>query len=95
MAGFMMSIYGIHTSIVNRKFLPPELQAPLWRDISLWVFSGFFAFFTVVTILDRVLGVKINDPALGAGLGALFLVVFGLVGFATRGSAPGSGARVA
>jgi hypothetical protein len=94
MAGLMMTIYGIHTSIVNRKFLPPEIQAPLWRDITLWVFSGFFGFFTVITIVDRVLGVKVTNPVVGALIGAAFLVVFGLVGLVTRGPAVGAGARV-
>ena len=93
MAGFMMTIYGIHVSVVNRMFLPPELQAPLWRDIALWVFSGFFGFFTVVTILARVFGMKITDPVLGTVVGAVFLVVFALVGLVTRGSSLGSGVR--
>ncbi|HYU18016.1 MAG TPA: Nramp family divalent metal transporter [Chloroflexota bacterium] len=93
-AGLMMSIYGIHVSIVNRKFLPPEVQAPLWRDLTLWVFSGFFGFFTTVTILDRVLGIKITDPSLGALVGAVFLIVFGLAGYVTRGPMMRSGAGV-
>jgi hypothetical protein len=60
MAGLEMAIYGIHVWYVNRTFLPKELQAPLWRQALLWVFSGFFAFFTLVVILNRVFGVKIG-----------------------------------
>ena len=58
-AGLMMVIYGVHVWYVNRTFLPPEIQAPQWRQITLLLFSAFFGFFTLVTILNRVFGVKI------------------------------------
>ncbi len=60
MAGLEMAIYGIHVWYVNRKFLPREIQAPMWRQAVLWLFSLFFGFFTVVVILNRVFGVKIG-----------------------------------
>ena len=31
----------------------------MWRQVALWVFSAFFAFFPLVVILNRVFGVKI------------------------------------
>jgi hypothetical protein len=59
-AGFMMSIYGVHVWYVNRKFLPREIQAPAWRQWMLLLFSAFFGFFTLVVILNRVFGIKIG-----------------------------------
>ena len=59
-AGLMMSIYGVQVWYVNRKFLPPEVQAPAWRQAALLLFSAFFGFFTIVVILQRVFGVKIG-----------------------------------
>ncbi len=59
-AGLEMTIYGVHVWYVNRTFLPRELQPPLWRQLTLWVFSGFFGFFTLVVILNRVFGIKIG-----------------------------------
>jgi uncharacterized protein YhhL (DUF1145 family) len=58
MAGLLMSIYGIHVWYVNHTFLPKELQAPAWRQVTLFVFSGFFGFFTIVVILNRVFGIN-------------------------------------
>ena len=60
MAGLLMSIYGVHLWYVNRTFLPKEIQAPAWRQVTLLLFSGFFGFFTLVVILNRVFGVKIG-----------------------------------
>jgi hypothetical protein len=60
MAGLEMSIYGVHLFIVNRKFLPKEIQAPMWRQLALLAFSAFFGFFTIVVILNRVFGIKIG-----------------------------------
>jgi len=60
MAGLEMAIYGIHVWYVNRKFLPREIQAPMWRQAALWIFSGFFGFFTIVVILQRVFNIKIG-----------------------------------
>jgi hypothetical protein len=60
MAGLLMSIYGVHVWYVNRTFLPKEVQAPMWRQITLLVFSGFFGFLTLVVILNRVFGIPIG-----------------------------------
>jgi uncharacterized protein YhhL (DUF1145 family) len=59
-AGLMMSIYGVQVWYVNRKFLPREVQAPLWRQAMLLLFSVFFGFFTIIVILQRVFGIKIG-----------------------------------
>ena len=87
MAGFEMVLYGVHTSYVLRRYLPPELQPPMWRDIVLWLFSGFFAFFTVITIMDRVLNIKVTDPMVGGAIWLLFMVGFGVAGLMTRNAA--------
>ena len=55
-----MAIYSIHVWYVNRTLLPKELQAPAWRHVVLRIFSGFFAFSTLVAILNRVFGIKIG-----------------------------------
>ncbi len=60
MAGLMMTLYSVHVFYVNRKFLPRELQAPLWRQLLLLVMSAFFGVFTLVVILQRVFGVKLG-----------------------------------
>jgi hypothetical protein len=60
MAGLEMAIYGVHLFYVNRKFLPKELQPPMWRQMMLLLFSAFFGIFTLVVILDRVFGIKIG-----------------------------------
>jgi hypothetical protein len=56
----MMSIYGVQVWYVNRMFLPQEVQAPLWRQAALLLFSAFFGFFTIVVILQQVFGIKIG-----------------------------------
>jgi hypothetical protein len=60
MAGLEMAIYGVHVWYLNRKFLPREIRAPLWRQGLLLAFSLFFGFFTVVVIVNRVFGVTIG-----------------------------------
>ncbi|MGE5619418.1 MAG: Nramp family divalent metal transporter [Sphingomonadaceae bacterium] len=56
MAGVMFVFMGIHTVIVNRKFLPREIQAPLWREVLVIISSFFFLFFVVVILLNRFFG---------------------------------------
>jgi hypothetical protein len=60
MAGLEMAFYGIHLFYVQRKFLPREIQPPLWRQAALLLFSAFFGFLTVVVILNRVFGIKLG-----------------------------------
>jgi hypothetical protein len=56
-AGIIFVIEAIHVWYVNRKFLPPEIQAPMWRQVALWLMAAFFGFFSLVAILNRVFGV--------------------------------------
>ena len=58
-AGFIMTIASIHVWYLNRKYLPREIQAPLWSQVMLWAMSLFFGFFTLVVILNRVFGIKL------------------------------------
>jgi TRAP-type C4-dicarboxylate transport system permease large subunit len=59
-AGLMMTLYSAHVFYVNRKFLPRELQAPLWRQLLLLVMSAFFGILTLVVILQRVFGIRVG-----------------------------------
>lgn len=59
LAGLIMAIAGVHVWYVNHKFLPREIQAPLWRQLGLLLFSLFFGFFTIVVILQNVFGIKL------------------------------------
>ncbi len=58
-AGAIMTVASVHVWYVNRKFLPKEFQAPLWRQVMLFVMCGFFGFFTLATILSRVFGINL------------------------------------
>jgi hypothetical protein len=46
-AAFIFVVESIHTLVVNRRFLPRELRAPLWREAVLLLcalfYGGFFA----------------------------------------------------
>ena len=44
MAGLNMAIICLHTLYVNRKFLPPELKPPLWREIVVVLGAIFYGF---------------------------------------------------
>jgi hypothetical protein len=46
MAGVVLLIAGVQILIVNRRFLPPAVRPPLWREMALLACSGFYAFFT-------------------------------------------------
>lgn len=41
-AGFIFVLLSLHTIVVNRKFLPPELRAPLWREGALVASALFY-----------------------------------------------------
>jgi len=45
MAGIVLMIAGVQIFLVNRRFLPRVLRAPLWREIGLLACSAFYAFF--------------------------------------------------
>ncbi|MGL5079786.1 MAG: Nramp family divalent metal transporter, partial [Waterburya sp.] len=44
MSGLNMTIISLHTLCVNRKFLPPELKPPLWREIVVVLGAIFYGF---------------------------------------------------
>jgi hypothetical protein len=52
MAGFVLFVAGIQIFLVNRRFLPRAVRAPLWREIGLLACSGFYAFFTYFVVRD-------------------------------------------
>ncbi len=57
MAGLNMTIVSLHTLYVNRKFLPPELQPPLWREIVVVlgaIFYGFLFFKAAPELFNRL-----------------------------------------
>jgi len=52
MAGIVLMIAGVQIFRVNRRFLPPALRAPLWREIGLLLCSAFYAFFAYFVVRD-------------------------------------------
>ena len=59
MAGIVLAIAGVQIVLVNRRFLPPAVRAPLWRDLGVLLcsaFYAFFAFFVVRDVLRTLLG---------------------------------------
>lgn len=58
-SGVNFVVLGIHTAVVQAKFLPKQIQPPLWRKAVLVFMVIFFAFFATLGILNRVFGVKI------------------------------------
>jgi len=54
MAGIVLLIAGIQIFLVNRRFLPPAVRPPLWREIGLLLCSGFYAFFAYFVVRDVV-----------------------------------------
>nr|MBA3438333.1 hypothetical protein [Pyrinomonadaceae bacterium] len=45
-AGLVLVIGGIQIFLVNRRFLPRAVRAPLWREMALLACSAFYAFFS-------------------------------------------------
>ncbi len=58
-ANLTMALSAILTIWLNRKFLPPEFRAPLWRDAILIVATVFFGFFFTVFVMNQAFGIKI------------------------------------
>ena len=54
MAGIVLVIAGIQIFLVNRRFLPPALRPPRWREAVLLLCSAFYAFFAFFVIRDIV-----------------------------------------
>ena len=49
-------VVAVHTLIVNRTLLPPEVRPPAWRQGALVAMALFFGFLSLVGILYRVFG---------------------------------------
>jgi hypothetical protein len=54
MAGIVLLIAGIQIFLVNRRFLPRAVRAPLWREIGLLACSAFYAFFAYFVVRDVI-----------------------------------------
>jgi hypothetical protein len=52
MAGIVLMIAGVQIFFVNRRFLPPVLRPPLWREVGLLLCSAFYAFFAYFVVRD-------------------------------------------
>ena len=52
MAGIVLAIAGVQIVLVNRRFLPPAVRAPLWRDLGVLMCSAFYAFFAFFVLRD-------------------------------------------
>jgi hypothetical protein len=52
-AGFNTVVLGIHTIVVQRKFLPPQLRMSAWRTAVLVAMVLTFTFFTILGIQSR------------------------------------------
>jgi hypothetical protein len=51
MAGVVLTISPLHILYINRKFLPRELQPPLWRSAALVFMSLFYSFFVYLWLM--------------------------------------------
>ena len=54
MAGIVLMIAGVQIFLVNRRFLPPVLRPPRWREVGLLACSGFYAFFAYFVVRDLI-----------------------------------------
>jgi len=52
MAGLVLAIAGVQIFLVNRRFLPRAVRAPLWRELALLACSAFYAFFSFFVVRD-------------------------------------------
>ena len=52
MAGIVLMIAGVQIFLVNRRFLPPAVRPPRWREAGLLLCSAFYAFFAYFVIRD-------------------------------------------
>ncbi|BCS32566.1 hypothetical protein TBR22_A17800 [Luteitalea sp. TBR-22] len=56
MAGVVLMIAGVQIFIVNRRFLPPAVRPPLWREAGLLLCAAFYAFFVYFVARDLLRG---------------------------------------
>jgi hypothetical protein len=50
MAGVVLAIAGVQIFLVNRRFLPPALRPPRWREAGLLACSLFYAIFALFVL---------------------------------------------
>jgi hypothetical protein len=53
-AAFIFVVESAHTLVVNRLFLPPELRAPLWRNLCLVLCTVFYGSFIAIAIASAL-----------------------------------------
>ena len=53
--GYQLVMCSIHTLYVNRKFLPKEIQPPIWKQIGLILCAGFYSIFGTITVYQKVI----------------------------------------
>ena len=53
--GYLLVITALHTLYVNRKFLPQEIQPPIWKQVGLVLCAGFYSIFGTITVYQQVL----------------------------------------
>ena len=53
--GYLLVITSLHTLYVNRKFLPKEIQPPIWKQVGLVLCAGFYSIFGSITVYQKVL----------------------------------------
>ena len=53
--GYLLVITSLHTLYVNRKFLPKEIQPPIWKQVGLVLCAGFYSIFGTITVYQKVL----------------------------------------
>ena len=53
-AGLVLAIAGVQVFLVNRRFIPRNLQASWWRNAGLLLCSAFYAFFSYFVFRDTI-----------------------------------------
>ncbi len=53
--GYLLVITSLHTLYVNRKFLPKEIQPPMWKQVGLVLCAGYYSIFGTITVWQQVI----------------------------------------
>ena len=53
--GWQLVITSLHTLYVNRKFLPKEIQPPIWKQIGLVLCAGFYTILGSIAVYVKVI----------------------------------------
>jgi Mn2+/Fe2+ NRAMP family transporter len=56
MAAFIFVFSGVHILVVQHRFLPKEVRAPMWRQVIIVLHCIFFAFFVLMNIVKLIGG---------------------------------------